>query len=210
MINKMKCDVISIENKKVGSVDLDEGVFGVPVRVDLMSRYVNWQLSRRRSGNHKVKDRSEVQGTTAKPFNQKGTGNARQGSKRAPQIRGGGVAFGPHVRSHSFSLQKKVRKLALRSALSSKQSEGKLVVLADTKLKSAKTADFKKNLSKLGWGQTLVIDGADLDRNFELATRNIAELDVLPTQGANVYDILRRDTLVLTKVAVEKLVERLK
>jgi large subunit ribosomal protein L4 len=206
----MKCDVISIENKKVGSVDLDEGVFGVPVRADLMSRYVNWQLAKRRSGNHKVKDRSEVQGTTAKPFNQKGTGNARQGSKRAPQLRGGGVVFGPHVRDHGFSLQKKVRKLALKSALSSKQAEGKLIVLADAKLKSSKTADFKKNLIKFGWGQTLVIDGVDIDNNFKLATRNIAELDVLPSQGANVYDILRRDTLVLTKVAVELLVERLK
>jgi large subunit ribosomal protein L4 len=206
----MKCDVVSIENKKVGSVNLDEAVFGVPVRADLMSRYVNWQLAKRRSGNHKVKDRSEVQGTTAKPFNQKGTGNARQGSKRAPQIRGGGIVFGPHVRDHGFSLQKKVRKLALKSALSSKRAEGKLVVLADAKLKSAKTSDFKKNLKKLGWGKALVIDGADLDNNFQLATRNIAELDVLPSHGANVYDILRRDTLVLTKDAVEKLVERLK
>ena len=206
----MKCDVVSIENKKVGSVILDEAVFGVPVRADLMSRYVNWQLAKRRSGNHKVKDRSEVQGTTAKPFKQKGTGNARQGSKRAPQIRGGGIVFGPHVRDHSFSLQKKVRKIALKSALSSKQAEGKLVVLEDAKLKSAKTADLKKYLKKLGWGRALVIDGSDLDSNFKLATRNIAELDVLPSQGANVYDILRRDTLVLTKVAVEKLVERLK
>ena len=206
----MKCDVVSIENKKVGSVNLDEAVFGVPVRADLMSRYVNWQLAKRRSGNHKVKDRSEVQGTTAKPFNQKGTGNARQGSKRAPQIRGGGIVFGPHVRDHGFSLQKKVRKLALKSALSSKRAEGKLVVLADAKLKSAKTSDFKKNLKKLGWGKALVIDGADLDNNFQLAARNIAELDVLPSHGANVYDILRRDTLVLTKDAVEKLVERLK
>jgi large subunit ribosomal protein L4 len=206
----MKCDIISIENKKVGSLDLDEAVFGVPVRADLMSRYVNWQLAKRRSGNHQVKDRSEVQGTTAKPFNQKGTGNARQGSKRAPQLRGGGVVFGPHVRDHGFSLQKKVRKLALKSALSSKQAEGKLIVLDDAKLKSAKTADFKKNLNKLGWGKTLVIDGADLDNNFQLATRNITELDILPSQGANVYDILRRDTLVLTKDAIEKLVERLK
>ena len=206
----MKYDVISIENKKVGSVNLDEAVFGVPVRADLMSRYVNWQLAKRRSGNHKVKDRSEVQGTTAKPFNQKGTGNARQGSKRAPQLRGGGVVFGPHVRDHGFCLQKKVRKLALKSALSSKQAEGKLIILDDAKLKSAKTSDFKKSLKQLGWGQTLVIDGADIDNNFLLATRNIAELDVLPSQGANVYDILRRDTLVLTKVAVEKLVEHLK
>ncbi len=206
----MKCDIISLENKKVGSVDLDEAVFGSAVRADLMSRYVNWQLAKRRGGNHKVKTRSEVSGTTAKPFKQKGTGSARQGSKRAPQLRGGGVVFGPHVRDHGFSLQKKVRKLALKSALSSKQAEGKLIVLDNTKVKSPKTADLIKSLGKLGWESTLVIDGAELDNNFQLAARNIAGLDVLPSQGANVYDILRRDTLVLTQDAVEKLVERLK
>ena len=206
----MKCDIISLDNKKVGSVDLDEAVFGTAVRPDLMSRYVNWQLAKRRSGNHKVKTRSEVSGTTAKPFKQKGTGSARQGSKRAPQLRGGGVVFGPHVRDHGFGMQKKVRKLALKSALSSKQAEGKLIVLDDAKMKSPKTADLIKSLGKLGWNSTLVIDGAELDNNFQLAARNIAGLDVLPSQGANVYDILRRDTLVLTKDAVEKLVERLK
>ena len=206
----MKCDIVSLENKKVGSWELDEAVFGVAVRVDLMSRYVNWQLASRRSGNHKVKDRSEVRGTTAKPFNQKGTGHARQGSKRAPQLRGGGVVFGPHVRDHSFKLQKKVRKLALKSALSSKQADGKLVVIENANTKSSKTADLKKNLIKLGWGKTLVIDGAELNDNFLLAARNIVGLDVISSKGANVYDILRRDTLVLTKVAVENLVERLK
>ena len=206
----MKCDVISLENKKVGSVDLDEAVFGTAVRTDLMSRYVNWQLAKRRSGNHKVKTRSEVQGTTAKPFKQKGTGNARQGSKRAPQLRGGGVVFGPHVRDHGFGLQKKVRRLALKSALSSKQAEGKLVVLDNAKMKNPKTADLIKNLGKLGWGKALVIDGNELDNNFQLAARNVMGLNVLPSQGANVYDILRSDTLVLTKDAIDKLVERLK
>ena len=206
----MKCDIISLENKKVGSVDLDEAVFGAAVRADLMSRYVNWQLAKRRSGNHKVKTRSEVQGTTAKPFKQKGTGNARQGSKRAPQLRGGGVVFGPHVRDHGFGLQKKVRRLALKSALSSKQAEGKLVVLDNAKMKNPKTADLIKNLGKLGWGKALVIDGNDLDNNFQLAARNVMGLNVLPSQGANVYDILRSDTLVLTKDAIDKLVERLK
>jgi large subunit ribosomal protein L4 len=206
----MKCDVISLENKKVGSVDLDEAVFGTAVRTDLMSRYVNWQLAKRRSGNHKVKTRSEVQGTTAKPFKQKGTGHARQGSKRAPQLRGGGVVFGPHVRDHGFGLQKKVRRLALKSALSSKQAEGKLVVLDSAKMKNPKTADLIKNLGKLGWGKALVIDGAELDNNFQLAARNVMGLNVLPSQGANVYDILRSDTLVLTKDAIEKLVEGLK
>ena len=206
----MKCDVISLENKKIGTVDLDEAVFGTDVRADLMSRYVNWQLAKRRGGNHKVKTRSEVQGTTAKPFKQKGTGHARQGSKRAPQLRGGGVVFGPHVRDHGFSLQKKVRRLALKSALSSKQAEGKLVILDNAKMKNPKTADLIKSLGKLGWGKALLIDGNELDNNFQLAARNVIGLNVLPSQGANVYDILRSDTLVLTKDAIEKLVERLK
>lgn len=206
----MKCDVISLENKKVGSVELDDAVFGAPVRADLLSRTVNWQLAKRRAGTHATKGRSDVSGSNAKPFKQKGTGNARQGTKRAPQMRGGGVVFGPHVRSHGFSLQKKVRKLALKSALSSKQAEGKLVVLDEAKMKKAKTADLVKTLAKLGWGRTLVIDGAEVDGNFLLAAGNIGSLDVMPSQGANVYDILLSDTLVLTKDAVEKLVERLK
>jgi len=206
----MKCDVISLDNKKVGSVDLDEAVFGTAVRADLMSRYVNWQLAKRRSGNHKVKTRAEVSGSNKKPFKQKGTGSARQGSKRAPQLRGGGVVFGPHVRDHGFSLQKKVRRMALKSALSSKQAEGKLVILDNAKSKTPKTADLIKTLGKLGWGRALIIDGNELDDNFQLAARNIMELHVLPSQGANVYDILRSDTLVLTTDAIDKLVERLK
>ncbi len=206
----MKCDVISLDNKKVGSVDLDEAVFGTAVRADLMSRYVNWQLAKRRAGTHKVKSRGEVSGSTKKPFKQKGTGSARQGSKRAPQLRGGGVAFGPQVRDHGFSLQKKVRRMALKSALSSKQAEGKLVILDNAKSKTPKTADLIKSLGKLGWGRALIIDGNELDNNFQLAARNIMELHVLPSQGANVYDILRSDTLVLTTDAIDKLVERLK
>jgi len=206
----MKCDVISLDNKKVGSVDLDESVFGAPVRADLMSRVVNWQLAKSRAGTHKSKTRSEISGTTAKPFRQKGTGSARQGSKRAPQLRGGGKSFGPVVRDHAHSLQKKVRKQALKSALSSKLSDGKLVVIDSAKMKSPKTADLAKSLSKLAWGSTLVIDSAEVDANFRMASQNIVGLDVLPSQGANVYDILRRDTLVLTQDAVEKLVERLK
>lgn len=206
----MKCDVISLDNKKVGSVDLDEAVFGAPVRADLMARYVNWQLAKRRGGNHKVKTRSEVRGTTAKPFKQKGTGNARQGSRRAPQLRGGGVVFGPHVRDHGFSLQKKVRKLALKSALSAKRADGKLVVLDSASIKDPKTSGLVKSLGKLGWGSALLIDGGELDKNLRLAARNIKHLDLLPSQGANVYDILRSDTLVLTRDAIDKLVERLK
>ena len=206
----MKCDVISLENKKVGTVDLDDTVFGVPVRADLMSRTVNWQLAKRRSGNHATKGRADVTGTTRKFVNQKGSGGARHGNKKAPQFRGGGVAFGPHVRDHGFSLQKKVRKLALKSALSSKQAEGKLIILDEAKLKVAKTSNLVKSLAKLGWGRALVIDGSEVDSNFHLAANNLVEINILPSQGANVYDILRSDTLVLTKEAVEKLVERLK
>lgn len=206
----MKCDVISLEAKKVGSIDLDEAVFGVPVRGDILARAVNWQLARRRAGTHKAKTLGEVSGTTAKPFRQKGTGRARQGSTRAPQMRGGGVVFGPVVRSHAYDLPKKVRKLALRTALSAKQADGKLIVLDEAKLKDPKTSALAKSLGKLGWGTALVVDGAEVDANFARAARNIIGIDVLPSIGANVHDILRRETLVLTKDAVASLVERLK
>lgn len=205
----MKCDVISLENKKVGDIDLDEAVFGVDVRADILARTVNWQLAKRRAGTHKAKTRGEVRGSTRKPFNQKGSGRARQGSVRAPQLRGGGVVFGPKVRSHAHKLPKKVRRLALKTALSSKQAEGKLVVLDTAKLKAGKTADLIKCLDKLGWSKPLVIDGATVDVNFSRAASNIVGFRVLPSQGANVYDILRSETLVLTTDAVQKLVERL-
>ncbi len=206
----MKTDVISLDNKKVGDIDLDEAIFGVDVRRDILARTVNWQLAKRRSGTHKVKARADVAGTTAKPFRQKGTGRARQGSKKAPNLRGGGTCFGPVVRDHAIALPKKVRRLALKSALSAKQEEGKLVVLDAAALKKGKTGELLKKVKSLGWESVLVIDGAEVDTNFSLAASNIAGLDVLPSQGANVYDIMRRDTLVLTKTAVEKLVERLK
>ena len=206
----MKCPVIDISNKKVGDIDLDETVFGAPSRPDILSRMVNWQLAKRRAGTHKTKQRAEIKGSTAKPFNQKGTGRARQGDKKAPHMRGGGVAFGPVVRSHALSMPRKVRQLALRTALSSKQADGKLIVLSEAKAKSGKTSDLAKQVKKLGWDSVLIIDGTEVDQNFGLAARNIKGIDVLPLQGANVYDILRRDTLVLTKDAVEKLVERLK
>jgi len=206
----MKCDVISLANKKTGSIDLDESVFGLEVRKDLLARAVNWQLAKRRSGNHKVKARSEVTGSTAKPFNQKGGGRARQGDRKAPHMRSGGTAFGPLVRSHAHNLTKKVRRLALKTALSSKQAEGRLIVIDEAKSTSPKTAELSQQLAKLGWGRALVIDGAELDRNFTLAAGNIIGLDILPSVGANVYDILNRETLVLTKDAVEMLVERLK
>jgi large subunit ribosomal protein L4 len=175
-----------------------------------LSRAVNWQLAKRQAGTHKTKQRAEIRGSTAKPFNQKGTGRARQGDKKAPHMRSGGVAFGPVVRSHAHSLTKKVRRMALRTALSAKQADGKLVVLSEAKSKSSKTTELAKQVKKLGWDSALIIDGAEVDQNFGMAARNIKGIDVLPSQGANVYDILRRDTLVLTKDAVEKLVERLK
>ena len=206
----MKCSVISLENKKVGEINLDDTVFAVPARADILARAVNWQLAKRRSGNHKTKQRAEIRGTTSKPFRQKGTGRARQGSKKAPNLRGGGIAFGPVVRSHAHNLPKKVRRLALRTALSAKQADGKLVVLDNAETKSAKTSDLAKQVNKLGWNSALVIGGAELDKNFVRAANNIPGVDVLPQIGANVYDILRRDTLVLTKDAVEQLQERLK
>lgn len=206
----MKLDVISLENKKAGSVDLDDAIFGLEVRSDLLARAVNWQLAKRRQGTHAVKGRTDVSGGGKKPFRQKGTGSARQGTSRAPQHRGGGVVFGPTPRSYEHKLPKKVRKLALKTALSAKQAEGKLVVVDTAELKAPKTADLNKKLAALGWGSALVIDGAEVNKNFALAAGNIVGIDVLPSQGANVYDILRHDTLVLTQDAVTKLQERLK
>lgn len=204
----MKIDVITLDNAAAGSIDLNEAVFGVEVRTDILHRVVRWQLAKRQSGNHKTKIVSEVSGTTKKPFKQKGTGNARQGSLRSAQFRGGGVIFGPVVRSHAHDLPKKVRALGLRNALSAKVASGKLVVLDDTSA-SGKTRDLVSQVKALGWGSVLVIDGSQVNENFALAARNIIGLDVLPSQGANVYDILRRDTLVLTKAAVANLEELL-
>ena len=206
----MKQDVVSLDNKMSGSIDLDDAVFGLEARKDLLARAVKYQLAKRRSGNHQTKGRSDVSATNAKPFKQKGTGRARQGTRVAPQMRGGGIVFGPHTRDHSHGLQKKVRKLALATALSAKCAEGKLVILDEAKMSVPKTSELVKKLEILGWGRTLVIDGEAIDENFARAARNIVGIDVLPTAGANVYDIMRRDTLVLTKGAVEKLVERLK
>jgi large subunit ribosomal protein L4 len=206
----MKWDVINFDNKKVGDIELDDAIFGVDVRRDILARAVNWQLAKRRAGTHKTKGRSEVSGSNIKPFRQKGTGRARQGTSRAPQMRGGGVVFGPVVRDHSHSLQKKVRRLALCTALSAKRDEGRLIVIDEATVKEAKTKVLAKMISSLGWGSALVIDGAEVNADFRRAAGNIVGLDILPSQGANVYDILRRDTLVLTRSAVEKLVERLK
>ncbi|MGA0395362.1 MAG: 50S ribosomal protein L4 [Rhodospirillales bacterium] len=206
----MQCDVMSLENKKVGSIELDDAVFGLPVRSDLIARAVNWQLAKRRKGSHKTKQRSEVRGTTAKMMKQKGSGRARHGNEKAPQMRGGGVAFGPVVRSHAHSLPKKVRRLALKTALSAKQAAGSLVIIDAAKLKSGKTKDLAQRVNQLGWNSALVIEGAELDTNFANAAANVLGMNILPTEGANVYDIMRSGTLVLTQDAVNKLVERLK
>jgi large subunit ribosomal protein L4 len=167
-------------------------------------------LAKRRAGTHKTKGISEIQGTTKKPYKQKGTGRARQGSLRSPQFRGGAVIFGPVVRSHEFSLQKKVRKLGLKTALSSKQREGKLIVIDAARVDEAKTKALRVRFETLGWDSVLIIDGPAIDEGFMRAARNLPRVDVLPQQGANVYDILRRDTLVLTRDAVQHLEARLK
>jgi len=206
----MKCPVTTLDNKKAGEIELDESVFGLPARKDILARVVNWQLAKRRAGTHKVKTRGEVAGSTRKLFRQKGTGNARMGSARTSQRRGGATVFGPVVRDHSHSLIKKVRKLGLKTALSAKAAEGKLVVVDDVAVKEPKTGELAKKFAALGWSSVLIIDGADVNGGFAKAIRNLPLVDVLPQQGANVYDILRRDTLVLTKGAVEALEARLK
>jgi large subunit ribosomal protein L4 len=205
----MQRDVVTLDNGKAGTIDLADGVFGVPVRRDILARMVYWQLAKRQAGTHKTKTISDISGTTAKPWRQKGTGRARQGSLRSPQFRGGATIFGPVVRDHGHKLPKKVRKLAMRTALSSKVADGKLVVLDEAKLDQPKTADLARRLGKLGLVSVLIIDGPELDANFARAAANLPSVDVLPQQGANVYDILRREVLVLTKSAVKHLEERL-
>lgn len=206
----MKIDVIKLDSGKAGSVDLDDTIYGIDdVRADLLQRAVKWQLSRRQAGTHKTKERGEINRTKKKMYRQKGTGGARHGARSAGIFVGGGVSHGPRVRSHATSLPKKVRALALRHALSSKAGSSKLVILDDAKMKAPKTKDLISSFGKLGLSNALIIDGETLDENFARAARNIPNVDVLPAQGLNVYDILRRDTLVLTKAAVEKINERL-
>lgn len=206
----MKCDVINLDAATVGSIDLAPEIFGLPKRPDILARMVRWQLAKRQAGTHATKGISQISGTTKKPFKQKGTGSARQGSLRSPQFRGGAVIFGPQPRSHAFDLPKKVRKLALKAALSAKAADGKLVVLDAARIGTAKTKELANRFSKLGWNSALIVDGLAVDEGFAKAARNIVGIDVLPSQGANVYDILRRDTLVLTKDAVQALEARLK
>lgn len=204
----MQVDIITLENTPAGSADLPDDIFNATPRADIMARVVHWQLSKRRSGNHKVKGMAEVSGTTKKPYKQKGTGNARQGSLRSPQFRTGGVVHGPVVRSHGYSLNKKVRRLGLISALSQKLAENKLVVL-DAAKADGKTAALAKQVKALGWKSALIIDGAAVDEGFLKASRNIHTVDVLPTIGANVYDILNHDVLAITAAGLEGLKARI-
>ena len=199
----MKLDVLTLAGGKAGSIDLNDAVFGIDeVRGDILQRMVTWQLAKRRAGTHKIQVRNEVSLTGKKMYKQKGTGGARHGSRRAAQFVGGAKAHGPVVRSHAFDLPKKFRALALRHALSSKAKSGSLVVIDNAVAKDAKTAALRSQFDSLGWSNVLVIAGAEVDNNFKLAARNIPNVDVLPSAGLNVYDVLRRHTLVLTKDAV--------
>ena len=203
-------DVRTPAGETAGSVTLPGELFDASANVALMHQVVVAQLAAARQGTHKTKTRGEVSGGGAKPYKQKGTGRARQGSLRSPQFRGGAVIFGPVVRDHGFGLQKKVRRLGLKTALSAKQAEGKLVVIDAATLGEAKTKALRARFDALGWESVLIIDGAAVDQGFARAARNLPKVDVLPQQGANVYDILRRDLLVLTRDAAQQLEARLK
>jgi len=206
----MKMDVQTLDAKKSGSVDLDDGVFGLEPRKDILHRMVRYQLAKRQAGTHKVQERGEVSKTTKRIGRQKGGGTARHGNGSVSQFRGGAKAHGPRVRSHAHNLPKKVRRMALRHALSAKVTSGELIVIDDAALKEGKTAKLRKSLEKLGVTNGLIVSGGAVDENFAKAASNIPNLDVLPSQGANVYDILRRHKLVLTKQAVSDLEARLK
>ena len=205
----MQVKVITLDNGEAGEIELPDALFAAEPRPDIMARVVHWQLAKRRAGTHKVKGMGEVQGTTKKPYRQKGTGNARQGSLRAPQFRTGGVVHGPVVRDHGYRLNKKVRRLGLISALSQKARDGKLVVLDSVAVgDGAKTRQMAKQISALGWRSALVVD-ATANAEFDRAVRNIPKVQVLPCVGANVYDILNHDVLALTRAGVEALKQRL-
>lgn len=206
----MKLDVIKLDGKKAGSIDLDEALFGLEPRADILHRVVRWQRAKAQAGTHSVLGKSDVSYSTKKIYRQKGTGGARHGSKKAPIFRHGGVYKGPTPRSHAHDLPKKFRALGLRHALSAKAKAGELVIVDSIALAEAKTAQLARTAKELGWKRVLVIDGATVDANFALAARNVEGIDVLPTIGANVYDILKRDILVITKAGVEALEARLK
>ncbi len=205
----MKADVIKLDGGNAGSVELDEALFGLEPRADILHRVVRWQRNNAQAGTHKVKTRSETSYSTKKIYRQKGTGGARHGDRNAPIFRGGGIYKGPTPRSHGHELPKKFRKLGLRHALSAKLKAGELVVIEDA-TSEGKTAALAKQVKELGWKRALVIDGATVNEGFARAAKNIDGLDILPTIGANVYDILKRDTLVITKAGVEALEARLK
>ena len=200
----MKLSVTKLDGKAAGDIELMDDVFGIEeIRADILQRCVVWQLAKRRAGTHKVQTRNENSRTGKKMYRQKGTGGARHGSRRAPQVVGGSRAFGPVVRDHGFDLPKKVRALALRHALSAKAKSGDLIILDQATLKEPKTAALRETFGKLGWAKALIIAGPEVDANFGLAARNIPHIDVLPNAGLNVYDILRAEKLVLTKAAVD-------
>jgi large subunit ribosomal protein L4 len=205
----MKLDVIKLDGSAAGSVDLEEAIFDLEPRADILHRVVRWQRNKAQAGTHKVKTRSEVSYSTKKIYRQKGTGGARHGSRKAPIFRKGGIYKGPTPRSHGHDLPKKVRALGLKLALSAKAKSGALVVI-DEATSNGKTSELAKQVANLGWKRALIIDGAVVNETFAQAARNIEGLDVLPTMGANVYDILKRDTLVITKAGVEALEARLK
>ena len=205
----MKLNVIKLDGGKAGSVELDETLFGLEPRADILHRVVRWQRNNAQAGTHKVKTRSEVSYSTKKIYRQKGTGGARHGARSAPIFRGGGVYKGPTPRSHGHELPKKVRVLGLKHALSAKAKAGELVVI-DAAVSDGKTSALAKMVLNLGWKRALIIDGAAVNENFAQAARNIDGLDILPTMGANVFDILKRDTLVITKAGLEALEARLK
>lgn len=206
----MDMKITTLEGKEAGSVSLSNEIFGLEPRVDIVQRCVNWQLAKRQRGTHKIKLKAEIWRTGKKMYAQKGTGGARHGSARVPQFRGGGRAFGPIVRSHAHDLPKKVRALALRHALSSKAKDGGLIVVDTLSIKDAKTKTLAAQFGKLNMVNALFIDGSEVEKNFFAAARNIPNIDVLPIQGINVYDIMRRKTLVLTKAAVDALEARFK
>ena len=206
----MKADVHTIDAKKAGSVELADHIFGLEPRVDIIHRVIQWQLNKRQQGTHQAKSRGEINRTTKKFGNQKGGGGARHGSRKAGIFVGGGKAFGPRFRSHETSLNKKVRALGLRHALSTKAKASEIIIIDKAEVKEAKTKFIQAVFAKLGWVNALIIDGATLNEGFANAARNIPNIDVLPVQGINVYDILRRKNLVLTKAAVEALEARFK
>lgn len=206
----MELKVTTLEGKAAGSVNLPDAIFGLEPRKDLIQRCIHWQLAKRQAGTHKAKGRAEIWRTGKKMYKQKGTGGARHGSARVPQFRGGGRAFGPVVRSHAIDLPKKVRALALKHALSAKAKDGGLIIIENTSVKEAKTKALGQQFEKLGFASALIIDGAEVNEGFRNAARNLPNIDVLPIQGINVYDILRRQTLVLTKAAVDALEARFK